>query len=242
MNRVLRSDTIGNATWVDLATLPGNGDDLGSHIANQGLTMSGFSIIGAGQVNGTTANFSANVNAALINGTTIDGDFTNGSIIFSNTSGVLTQNNANFFWGNNSSNGLGLGTNTPNALLDVGGATKTNVDGTDDLIVADDVEINGRLYVEESVSLPIQTQSGNYTLDDTDYTVLGNASGGNIIFTLPNATTRTGRIYKIKKIDTSANTVTVTGSQNIDGSANYVINSAYESIQVQSNGTEWFIL
>lgn len=46
---------------------------------------------------------------------------------------------------------IGIGTTAPGADLDVGGGTASSIDGTNDLLVADDVEIDGDLYVDGSI-------------------------------------------------------------------------------------------
>jgi hypothetical protein len=78
----------------------------------------------------------------------------------------------------------------------------------------------------------------------TDYTVLGNATGGAISLTLPTAVGVSGQIYALKKIDSSANAVTVatTSSQTIDGQATYSLALQYQGIMVQSNGANWFLI
>ncbi len=48
---------------------------------------------------------------------------------------------------------LGLGTSTPASLLDVGGGTAGSVDGTSDILVADDVEIDDDLFVDDDVTI-----------------------------------------------------------------------------------------
>jgi hypothetical protein len=73
--------------------------------------------------------------------------------------------------------------------------------------------------------------------------VLMDASGGARIVTLPAAATCTNRVYYIKKVDTSNNTVTVTpnGAETIDGAATVVL-SFKESVTIVSDGTGWGIL
>jgi len=46
---------------------------------------------------------------------------------------------------------VGVNASTPTVALDVGGGTKTTVDGVDDLLVADDVEVDGSIYGESEV-------------------------------------------------------------------------------------------
>jgi len=54
---------------------------------------------------------------------TIDTTFTAGSVVFAGTSGVLAEDNTNFFF-NDSTNKLGLGDTTPDAFLDLTGTTE----------------------------------------------------------------------------------------------------------------------
>lgn len=88
------------------------------------------------------------------------------------------------------------------------------------------------------------TKTGAYTLTSSDYTVICNATGGAFTITLPTAASHTGRIYYIKKIDSSANAVTVDGdsSETIDDSTTAVLTAQYESITIQSDGSEWWII
>lgn len=59
------------------------------------------------------------------------------------------------------------------------------------------------------------------------------ASAGNITVNLP-ATTGLGRLVTVKKVDSSANTVTVTraGSDTIDGATTYVLSTQYDVVQL----------
>ncbi len=99
------------------------------------------------------------------------------------------------------------------------------------------------------IELKIETVTGDTTLDDTHSMVLVDASG-NVTITLPAAAsvfdsiTGIGKIYRIKKIDADADTVTIDGdgSETIDGGATAVLTVQYESITLQSTGSEWVIL
>jgi hypothetical protein len=88
------------------------------------------------------------------------------------------------------------------------------------------------------------TKTGNYTAIATDYTILCNATGGSFTITLPAVASHTNRIYNIKKIDSSANTVTVDGnsSETIDDATTAVLTTQHESITIQSDGSEWWII
>lgn len=92
---------------------------------------------------------------------------------------------------------------------------------------------------------PIVTKTTTYSVSAlTDYTILCDASGGSLSINLPTAADAKWQEYNIKKIDSSANTVTIdgSGSETIDGATTAVITLQWESVTVQSNGTAWYIL
>lgn len=60
---------------------------------------------------------------SVANGGTGNGAFTQGSVVFASTGGILSQNNANFFW-DNSNHRLGIGTSIPSFPLSVVGNTQ----------------------------------------------------------------------------------------------------------------------
>ncbi|MCE2928930.1 MAG: hypothetical protein LW817_04790, partial [Candidatus Caenarcaniphilales bacterium] len=116
--------------------------------SNNKLNITG-SVLVSGQVNGATANFttgnittinstrinnSATITGATINGTnlnisstinggTFDGDFTNGSMLFANNAGVISQNNTQVYW-DRTNNRMGIGTNNPSQKLDINGQVR----------------------------------------------------------------------------------------------------------------------
>lgn len=77
-----------------------------------------------------------------------------------------------------------------------------------------------------------------------DYTK-ADASSNNIVLTLPDATGAfiPGKKYYVKKVDSTSNTVIVTGtsSQLIDGQTSYIINNQYEAAEFVACGTGWMI-
>jgi hypothetical protein len=63
------------------------------------------------------------------------------------------------------------------------------------------------------------TADSPYAVAATDYTILGNTSGGNLTITLPASPTQ-GRFLEIKNISGGVNTLTVDrNGKNIDGAA-----------------------
>jgi len=88
----------------------------------------------------------------------------------------------------------------------------------------------------------VSVSSDKY-LAENDFVVLADATSGNITVTMPKASIVKHKQFYIKKIDSSANTVTVDGNgANIDDSATSVISTQYASITIVSNGTAWFIV
>jgi hypothetical protein len=110
----------------------------------------------------------------------------------------------------------GFGTATPTSTVDIVGSLGANTAST----------------------------STDLTLDVTHHTIRVDASGANRTITLPTAASSTRRIYIIKKIDATANTVTIDGSgaETIDAATTKVINTQYSGYVIQSNGTSWDII
>lgn len=89
----------------------------------------------------------------------------------------------------------------------------------------------------------LRTETANYTAVASDCIIVVNAAGGNVQVTLPDANGLEGKMYTVKRIDSSANTVTVigTGGDTIDDQASQTLNQ-YDSMVVVSDDTEWWIL
>jgi hypothetical protein len=79
-------------------------------------------------------------------------------------------------------------------------------------------------------------------LDAKHRTVTVDATAGAVVLTLPTALSSKWRVYTIKKIDASVNTVTVdaAGAETIDGALTVVMTLQWERITIQSDGTAWF--
>lgn len=90
----------------------------------------------------------------------------------------------------------------------------------------------------------IVTKNANYSATTSDETILANASTGNVTITLPTASGNTGKTYIVKKIDSSANSVIIatTSAQTIDGITTRTFTSQYTGAQVQTDGSNWFVL
>jgi len=146
----------------------------------------------------------------------------------------------------------------PVTLSGAGGVTGTGTSGTIVLwsgasTIADSsnitesgtvVSLSGSLLVANGLSMATVAKTSGYTATAADYTILCDASSAAFTVTLPAATSHTGRIYHIKKTDSSGNGVTVdgNGSETIDGATTQVISTQYDSLMIQCDGTTWHIL
>lgn len=101
-----------------------------------------------------------------------------------------------------------------------------------------------KLHISGSVAFSTTSVSTTTTLDNTHHTVRVDASGGAVTINLPTAASSTGRVYVIKKIDATANAVTIDGdgAETIDGAATVSTTTQYVSYMIQSNATSWDIL
>lgn len=88
-----------------------------------------------------------------------------------------------------------------------------------------------------------RTITSSETLTENDVFVEVDATAGPVTITLIPAATHPGKGYEIKKIDASANAVTVDGdgAETIDDAATRILALQYDAIGIRSVGTEWWI-
>jgi len=103
---------------------------------------------------------------------------------------------------------------------------------------------NSTLQVGGSIALGIVTKTANYTASVSDHTIICNNTSGTITISLPPAAGASGRIYVIKKISTALNDVIIDGSttETIDGALTMTLSAQYNSIMIQTDGSNWFVL
>lgn len=220
--------TTANATYVNISSalrtqsltgyLYGNANtgnvSASTTIPNAGLTNSSITLGNATLTLGGTTTSVGNLTLANANVTSVASTFPNSYL--ANSSATL---------GNAT---ITLGSTTTS----VGNLTLTNV------------TINSGSISNVAIGAAITTKTTGYTATTSDETVLANASTGVFNVTLPTAVGATGKIYVIKKIDSTANVVTVntTSSQTIDGALTRALSYQYDAIQVQTDGANWFII
>lgn len=95
-----------------------------------------------------------------------------------------------------------------------------------------------------TIAAGVSAVSANFTAASTSTVILADATGGSLTVTLPTAVGITGRVYRVKRTNSGANTVTVatTSSQTIDGDLTQIMTVQYTSIDVISDGANWSIL
>jgi len=162
-------------------------------------------------------------------------------------------------------NSIGVGTITPQNKLDVEGSVAigstysgTSAAPVDGAIIEGNVgigtinpvttlDINGGLATNiitfESTEFPPVSQ---YTVTDKDHTILVKATTADAFINLRPADEAEGQILVIKLIDPGLwpHTVTIDpyGTETIDGANTYTLITQWESIGIQSDGDNWFIL
>lgn len=89
-----------------------------------------------------------------------------------------------------------------------------------------------------------RTVTTNTALTASDCLVLVDATSGNVTIDLPPALGKNGFEVIIKKIDSTANTVTVepNGAETIEGAANKVLTTQYEVCRTASDGATWWLV
>lgn len=90
----------------------------------------------------------------------------------------------------------------------------------------------------------ISTKVANYTVQLSDTVILANCSGGSRLYTLPSALSASGRIFYFKKIDATANAMTIqaNGSELIDFANTQSTTTQGESFTIVSDGAQWWII
>jgi len=113
-------------------------------------------------------------------------------------------------------------------------------DGTN-LIVNPSLVGTGHIDLK-CLATAIEALTGNTTLDNTHSTVTCGAGNETFTVTLPAVSGVSGRIYTIKNVGTGTITVDGASSETIDSATTAVISSQFDSITIQCDGTEWWII
>lgn len=107
------------------------------------------------------------------------------------------------------------------------------------------LSVNGSVPGWRQVIFATTSKSADYTITSSDTVIFADCTSGNVIITLPTASTVSGYRFYIKRTDGSANTVSVarSGSDTIDGATSQSLTAQYTSVTVVSDGsTHWYII
>jgi len=113
-------------------------------------------------------------------------------------------------------------------------------------------QVLGRVYARLAAAInllsdglvcEVTSKSADYSASAGDWLIKMDATSGNLAVTLLAASDVMGKRYIVKKTDATANTVTVSAvSGNIDGAATSVISAARGSIEVVSDGSNYWVI
>ena len=98
--------------------------------------------------------------------------------------------------------------------------------------------------ITDSTEMGVTTVAGSYTAAEFA-TILVNNSAADATITLPSASSASERIYNIKKIhsgETYKVIIDGNSTETIDGATTYNLYMQYESVKIQSDGSNWHIL
>lgn len=93
-------------------------------------------------------------------------------------------------------------------------------------------------------NIPPLSKTADYTVALADGVVLVDATSAPVTITLPTAASASRRTFIVKKVDATANAVTIdpNGAETIDGLATRNTIVQWYSFSVYSNGTAWYIV
>lgn len=100
------------------------------------------------------------------------------------------------------------------------------------------------LQARTGVTVSNLLKTANYAIGAQDYFIRVDASAAEVEITLPPVLISVGRVYIVKKVDASANSVVVktTGAELIDSFLTQPLLLQHDKITVVSNGTSWNII
>jgi hypothetical protein len=97
-----------------------------------------------------------------------------------------------------------------------------------------------------TIALQTSAKSADYAVLDDDgiHTVLMTTGASNRTVTLPTAADNSGRILKVKKVDSGAGTCIVDGenTETIDGATTITLFYQYDAVEIQCDGTAWHVI
>ncbi|KAI9549918.1 hypothetical protein GHT06_004503 [Daphnia sinensis] len=164
---------------------------------------------------------------------TVNGIKSNEVNVLSSADNGLTVTNGNVQLGGTLTAATTITTDANNTLALAGLQDGAN---TDKMLV---VDANGVIKTTSGRNvLEIVNQTANYTVTDTDHTILANLTGGAFTITLPAASAANkGRVILIRKTDESNNVLTFSQSIKYSETTSITTLNYLSTIRIQSDGT-----
>lgn len=130
---------------------------------------------------------------------------------------------------------------TPNAVTTTHLALSA---GNSELFVGGKAEVDGELFMDGNTSISVATTTSATYNAAAATVILADATSAVITVNLPAASGKAGRLYTIKKIDASANKVTIDGnaSETIDGATTKDLLAQYDVMRLVCDGANWHIV
>jgi hypothetical protein len=159
---------------------------------------------------------------------------------------TLTWYNATYGTGfldfDSSISGVAVGSSSALSLW-AGGSRKVTIDTSGNVGIGT-ISPNSLLQVAGAISTVITNKTADYTVTISDSIIIGDATTGAFTITLPTAVGIAGRQYTIKKIDGSSNTITIDAYDNetIDGELTQILLNEDDTITIVSDGSNWRII
>jgi len=230
LDKILRSDASGNATWVDRATVKG---DTGV----QGDT--GLGDTGIQGTHGDTGTTGAKGDTGTHGDTGIQGvKGDTGTVGAKGDTGTQGSTGVTGAKGDTGTQGIQGSTGVTGAKGDTGVKGDTGTTGAKgDTGTQGDTGTKGDTG---SQNLPVVIKTTTYTALSTDYTIVCN-SASNFTVNLP-AATGSGKVYLIKNINTGRVTVDANSTNTIDGSLTQSIRQWDSLMIVDYVANAWIII
>ena len=245
------------ASFLDVFTIGNTGDVAGNAFSGTSFTTTGGSVL-ADDVNAATG---FTVAGAAPSGQYLRGNGTR-AVFAAIASDDLPSTVVRTDWGNTYSTGAQNFTSATSLTVPVsaGAAPTANgqiaYDSTANALEYGSNGVNQTVLSESNtvsnisnkefngIALETTTSSASATLTSSQTTILCNASGAVRTYTLPAASSNAGRVYWIKKTDSSANACIIDGnlSETIDGNLTISVYGQYDAVAIQSDGSNWFRL
>lgn len=136
--------------------------------------------------------------------------------------------------------------NTSNTKYSLGEKTLSLYYQNGVYITGSNLNISGNISGLGGISLGFTAKTANYTVGENDCIISIDATSANTLVTMLNPTGRVGRMFHVKKIDGTANFVTLTGHTanqvTFDGQLSRSLTSQWQSASVVSNGNNYLII